>query len=233
MLRPVSNNRVFQEIVAQIENGIIKGTYKPGDRLPTERELEQDLQTSRATIRIAMRVLEQKGLVRIKTGSKGGAYVTNACEDRMGEQVSFLMKMGEITFSEIAEFRFSLESTAFELATQAQQPEDLEELQDLLAKMEANISAGRESWREVFVLESLLHQKVCSMCGNHLIEMMLNLIHTNLWEYYEKLPNDPEVLEKLARDWHEIISIMQKKDVVKMGVLIRAHLLFSDRWFSG
>ena len=75
LFRAAKQNRIFQDVVEQIQEAIIEGHLKVGDRLPPERELKEMLQTSRSTLREALRVLEQKGLIEIKLGMGGGAVV--------------------------------------------------------------------------------------------------------------------------------------------------------------
>lgn len=232
MLRKVTGNRMFQDVVDQIEQAIINREYQPGDRLPTERELERLLGTSRSTIRTAMRVMEQKGLIKIRAGSKGGAYVVSAFEEKMAEQIAFLIRFGEIDYDQIIQFRFSLETTAFELATQSHRPGDLQPIAGLIDRMRDCISEDPDQWREFFVIDSLLHQQICDMSGNRLIEIMIKLVHSNLWEYYERLPHDLEYLGTVYSSWVDVLTAMRTRDVVKVRVLIQAHMVLSDRWLS-
>ena len=75
MFRVASQNRVFQDVVAQVQEAILKGKLKTGDMLPSERELKAMFDTSRATLREALRVLEERGLIEIRTGVHGGVLV--------------------------------------------------------------------------------------------------------------------------------------------------------------
>ena len=83
--KPAQNIRVFQDVILQIEEAIIKGDLGVGAKLPSERELQTKFQTSRATIREALRVLEQKGLLKIKKGSAGGSFVEQTSGAKIGE----------------------------------------------------------------------------------------------------------------------------------------------------
>ncbi len=65
-------NRAFQLVVEQIEASILDGHYSPGDNLPSELQLKEMFKTSRGTVREALRVLEEKGLIEIKPGAGGG-----------------------------------------------------------------------------------------------------------------------------------------------------------------
>ena len=67
--------RIFEKIVEHIRDAILAGRLQPGDRLPPERELVRQFQVGRGAIREAFRILEQSGLIRIRAGNGGGAFV--------------------------------------------------------------------------------------------------------------------------------------------------------------
>ncbi len=77
--------RIFQDVVDQIQRAIIDGSLKPGDVLPSEMKLKEMFSTSRGTIREALRILEQKGLVDIKTGVGGGAIIKTVDTEKIAE----------------------------------------------------------------------------------------------------------------------------------------------------
>ena len=77
--------RIFQSVVDQIQAAILDGRLAPGDVLPSEMKLKDMFATSRGTIREALRVLEQKGLVDIKTGVAGGAVVRAPNTEKLTE----------------------------------------------------------------------------------------------------------------------------------------------------
>ena len=72
---PYKPPRAFQEIADQIKKAILDRKLKPGERLPSERELAEQFQVGRLTIREALRSLETSGIITIRKGSGGGAFV--------------------------------------------------------------------------------------------------------------------------------------------------------------
>ncbi len=230
MLHPVSPNRVFEDIVDQLEKAIFEGHLSVGDKLPSERELEKQLKTSRTTIRVALRILEQKGLVEIKTGRQGGAFVSDlSSTDKIGEHFALLIRMGKINLSQLTTFRFAVDSSAFLLAVQKCTEKDVAELKKLLHDMESKLDSEDPEWREFFAIESLMHQKTIVMARNPLFELVLKIVHTSLWKYYSLLPKEKSFLKRIYRDWCDFISAMEKHDVFRADVLIKAHLLDSHR----
>ena len=109
MFRKTQHNRVFQDLVDQIQEAIVDGRLKPGDKLPPQRELVDMFQTSRASIREALRVLEQKGLIEVKLGVSGGAVIKAAGTDSITDGLTLLLQQQHVSPDHLAEFRESIE----------------------------------------------------------------------------------------------------------------------------
>src|SRR5262245_28121356 len=97
MFSPVSLGRVSQVIIDQIRELIHSGKLRPGDRLPSERELCARFGVSRVTVREALRVLEAGGLVDIRVGAHGGTFVTTPSHARIGEGLADLLRLSPLT----------------------------------------------------------------------------------------------------------------------------------------
>src|SRR5207237_8219320 len=102
---PVHQARASGEIVSQIERAIFAAELSAGDRLQSERELAEQFGVSRITVRDALRVLEARGLIRVKVGATGGAFVADASTDRVAESLSTMIRLKRMTHSELAEAR--------------------------------------------------------------------------------------------------------------------------------
>ncbi len=118
MFTPVRQSRASGEIVSQIERAIFAAELSSGDRLQSERELAEQFGVSRITVRDALRVLEARGLIRVKVGAMGGAFVMDANTDRVAESISAMIRLKRMTLSELAEARKVVEAATAELAAQ-------------------------------------------------------------------------------------------------------------------
>lgn len=81
MFRPARPKRAVDQIVAQVAGLLRDGRLRPGDRLPSERALAGQFAVSRNTVREALRILEFNGMLVLKRGSTGGAFVTRPDPD--------------------------------------------------------------------------------------------------------------------------------------------------------
>src|SRR4029077_16900745 len=101
----VQPGRAWEMIVDQVRLLIRDGQLKPGDRLPAERGLGERFGVSRVTVREALRGLEANGMVTIKVGARGGAFVPPPTSARIGEGIIDLLSLSGLTDKEVTEAR--------------------------------------------------------------------------------------------------------------------------------
>ena len=102
--------KVSDSIVSQIEEMILDGALKPGDRLPPERELALQLDVSRPSLREAIIVLQAKGLVTVRRG--GGTYVADAFARAITDPLVDVLERHPDTTFDVLELRVALEEVA-------------------------------------------------------------------------------------------------------------------------
>src|SRR5574341_2254058 len=111
MFHPVRTSRASEDIVQQIKAQIFAGQIVPGHRLPTEMELCEQFRVSRTTVRDALRVLESQGLIEIKVGAGGGAFVAEPRHETVSESLSNMLKMQSVDIEELSEARLVIETS--------------------------------------------------------------------------------------------------------------------------
>ncbi len=232
MLRAAKANRVFEDIIHQIEESITSGEFKPGDKLLPERELQKTMETSRATLREALRVLEQKGLIEIRTGAKGGAFIKAAGVERMSENLALLIRQRKVSLKHILEFRLAVEGLVTGMAARNAATKDLKRLTKYLNEMAELLEEGSKRWKEFYVVESLLHQTIPKLSHNPIFDLILQTVHSSLWIYYEMLPHDEKVLREVYRDWCEIVDAIKERDEIKAAGVANAHVVTYNRYLE-
>jgi GntR family transcriptional repressor for pyruvate dehydrogenase complex len=136
-LRPIKSRKIYKEIVEQIKRLMADGDLKPGDRLLSERELAEQLQVSRASVREALRALEAMGFLEIKTG--GGAFVKETCTNDIILPLAMFISIEKGSFIEIYEIRKIFETAAARLAACRATPIDLAKMEENLKKLEEGL----------------------------------------------------------------------------------------------
>src|SRR5713101_1514617 len=113
--RTVRTSRLYEQIVQQIEDSILKGALKPGDQLPAERELAQTFGVSRTAVREAVKALREKGLVEAYSGR--GTFVTDGTSQVIRQSLGLVARIGQPDGSvHLAEVRTILEPEIAALA---------------------------------------------------------------------------------------------------------------------
>ncbi|HSI81810.1 MAG TPA: FadR/GntR family transcriptional regulator [Solirubrobacterales bacterium] len=162
-LEPVRPLALKERVISQLTRLIEDGDLHPGDQLPSERELSEELQVSRGTVREAVQFLQAVGLVEIRHGA--GTFVRLAADPGKlrGEWREWTIRHSE-RIRDLLEIRRGLEPFAAELAAERVQPEDLEAMEDALAQMEPVVS--RPNVTALVQADAAFHHAVCAASGN-------------------------------------------------------------------
>jgi GntR family transcriptional repressor for pyruvate dehydrogenase complex len=139
---PVAVARASAAISEQIRNAIVTGRLKAGDRLSPERELAEQFGVSRVTVRDALRSLEAMGLIEVKVGARGGAFVTAPTGSKVAQTMSDMMLMSATTPEDIVEARLVVELGTVTLACSRASDEELAALRELCEQGKAALAAG-------------------------------------------------------------------------------------------
>jgi GntR family transcriptional regulator, transcriptional repressor for pyruvate dehydrogenase complex len=226
MFHPAKQNRIFQDVVDQIQETILSGRLKPGDTLPAERELKEMLRVSRGTLREALRVLEHKGLISIKLGVGGGAVVQDLTFDQVGESLAMLIRFKKVSLNHLAEFRKGVEGDIAALAAQRATPEDLEHLHELLRQAEDHVRIGTAGSADFIRMDKAIHLALARITGNPVFVSLHHTVHDNIDQYYETYlsMNDRELKENFA-DLKDIVTAIEERRVDDARALARRHVL--------
>lgn len=166
--RPVQPVRAYERIVEQVEQALACGDLKPGQRLPSERELVAQFAVSRSTVREALRVLESNGVVRSRPGDPNGPEVLAFSKVGLAKQMTRLANVGQLSLAELVAFRMILDGSANLLAARLRTEDQLREMESTIAAMGAAIEVGYEAFSEADVA---FHDSVARASCNALIQV--------------------------------------------------------------
>ena len=233
MFEKAKQNRVFQDVVDQIQEAILVGRLAPGEKLPSERELKESFNISRGTLREALRVLEQKGLIEIRLGVHGGAIVRGASTEPMLETLSLMVRRKEIPFENLQEFRTSIESDIASLAAQRGTAQDLETLSEILDEAGSHLDDPYD-WDGFIGADGRFHQQLAKMAGNQLFSLVQKAVHENIHEYFETyLSRRWEILEENYNDLKSIYLAVKRGDAKEAATLMGSHVVKFDAHMAG
>jgi GntR family transcriptional regulator, transcriptional repressor for pyruvate dehydrogenase complex len=140
---PIATRRISEEINAQIRQQIASGALPPGTRLPAERELAEQFAVSRMAVREGMRTLESAGLIVLKKGRHGGAFVTETSAKLVTQQIRDMLELGRATLPMLMEARLMVMDMVVRLACERATAADFRAMEANLEKTTALTAAGR------------------------------------------------------------------------------------------
>lgn len=213
---PSTADRVA-EITAHLEQLILSGTFKAGDRLPPERELAEQWNVSRSVVREAIGRLAGVGLVHSRQGS--GTTIGSPDGSHQLLNYQWLLKQGVLRLDHLSTARLPLETTIAELAAEHRMPVHLERLaaeQRTLANEKATLKAHVEA-------DMRFHAILAEATGNPIFQIILAPIQELLIESRRRTLG--KYGAKLAHDHHaKILTALEKRDPAAARKAMQAHI---------
>jgi len=133
-------SRIPEIIVEKIKEKIFSGDLATGEKLPSERELVLDFNTSRITVRSAIRTLETLGFIEVRRGVGGGAFVKEIDSSHCADFLSDMLEKGLLDIYEVTETRLLLEPSVARLAAERANNEDISSMKECIDKARTYIS---------------------------------------------------------------------------------------------
>jgi GntR family transcriptional repressor for pyruvate dehydrogenase complex len=218
------SNKVCERIVDQIRVAIFSGRLKPGDKLPNEKELMEELHVSRGTLREALRSLEGLGLLEMRQGVAGGSYITEIAVEKARDNIISFFHFKRLSLQNLVEVRLMLEPEIAAKVALVITPDDLKKLRDLNEKC-ARVIRGEisSSLRQDF-LE--FHRIIASVTENPILTFLLDVIK-NL--PVEALPVLHEPTKRISlnvlRAHNRIYQALENKDPQSARHELERHIL--------
>lgn len=217
--RPV---RIYQEVADKIEEVILSGQLQEGDRLPSERELALTLDISRRTLREALRLVEQRGLIHI---NNTGTFVKVTTTERLTESLALAVRSQQISWKDIAQYRAVMDGVIAERATQNATSDDIRELESIIAAAESVISGKKLDWSGYFDLDRRLHLTLARMADNRIYDIITRTFLDNLRPYYEAYrTHEAEFCRENLLNMKSIVEAVKRGDVKAARELAEEHV---------
>jgi GntR family transcriptional repressor for pyruvate dehydrogenase complex len=222
LFSPVEIGRMSGGIVEQVRDLIYKGRLRPGQRLPSERELAERFGVSRVTVRDALRSLETMGLVEIRVGAAGGAFLTAPSAQVVGEGIRNMLMTGNISPEQVAEVRLIIELGIVRLAIARATDDDLVALKDVCYRSEAALDRGEYD----VALSTEFHVLLARAAHSPAVEMVVGLFRGPLSMQGVRAKEDPTLSHKRSVDEHIwLTTVIEARDLPAARRVMAEHLL--------
>jgi GntR family transcriptional regulator, transcriptional repressor for pyruvate dehydrogenase complex len=219
MYKIVRSSRLYEQIVAQVEESIHKGDLKPGDQLPPERELAEQFGVSRTAVREAVKALREKGLVEAYPGR--GTFITDGTSYTIRQSLDRMMRTGNEGFAFLAEVRQILEPEIAALATSRADEEDLEAMRQQVAVMDAAAKDDPDTFIEA---DLDFHLALAEAAANPIILSLIDSIVGLLREQRMGIFQVEGGPERGQYHHKKILEAVEHRDAAGAREAMRAHL---------
>ena len=221
MFTAVSPNRMSEAIVDQIKALIRSNRLRPGDRLPSERELCERMGVSRVTVREALRILEAGGLVEIRVGARGGAFVTTPSSERLGAGLADLITLAPVTAVEVTEARLVFELGIIPMLVERATEQDIEGLRRLVDDHLAALRQGEYTMAK----SAEFHVRLAACSHNAAIETLVHSFHGPLlMSLREASTASPQMGQRGTYEHRDLVEAIAARDVAAATDLMHRHL---------
>lgn len=215
----VRTSRLYEQIVQQIEESIVRGDLKPGDQLPAERDLAHRFGVSRTAVREAVKALREKGLVEAYSGR--GTFITDGTTQAVRQSFDLMVKIGQPEGStHLAQVRAILEPEIAALAATRIQEAELATMREAVSVMD---KAGQDP--DAYIEADLdFHLALAEGAANPLILSLLDSIVGLLREQRLRIFRVPGGPERGQVHHKRILEAVERHDAEKARQAMRQHL---------
>lgn len=211
MFKKIRQSRMYEEIVNQVLESTMRGDLEPGDKLPSENQLSKTFGVSRVTVREAIRSLEQYGVIEVRQGSMGGAYIRQVDIDSVLSQVRNALRLTNVSVQQLTEARIILEEMI------------IGKLLPLRAGaidfsvLEENIAAAEDHYRNKRNEERLrtnfrFHAILSEMTQNPIIILMHKIIIDMLFQFFKNVKPSVPMIQKTFKNHKRLVELLKKSD---------------------
>lgn len=223
---PVQTRRTFEEAVEQIAEKVKLGELAVGDRLPSERALAEQMQISRPTLREAVKVLSDSGLVEVRRGAAGGIFVATELVPPELLLSRREMRIGEV--AQVLEARRLLEPRVAELAAQRGTEDAFEAMEATIAAQRQLVAAGSilaEGREDRFLaLDVRFHLALARASGNEVLVGLVRALYRDL-EIARDMALHYEPVPEWSLSIHaQTLAAVRSGDLARVDAVMDEHL---------
>jgi GntR family transcriptional repressor for pyruvate dehydrogenase complex len=228
--------RATDIIENRISNMIIKGTIKPCEKLPTEKELSDQFDVSIVTIREALRGLEVAGLIEKKRGRGGGIYVTQINSDSVKMALNNYLKRRKFSAHHLAEVRLMVEPPIIRIIALQITPDELQGLQDNILYCERRLEKTTPAFpfKEYFSIGEKnidFHRLIAQATHNPVFVLTIDYLMDFIFDFKKSIfTPDIEHCAQVVVDHRRIFTSLEKGNAEEAEARMLSHLRYLEKY---
>lgn len=228
----IDAEKLSQSVVHQIEDLVLRGILRPGERLPSERELSERLGVSRPSLREAVAELQERGLLTTRAGA--GIFVADVLGSAFSPALIRLFAEHEEAVFDYLNFRRDLEGVAAARAAEAGTETDLKVIDTLFNKMEA--AHSKRNPNDEAELDAQFHMAVIEASHNvimlHMMRSMFDLLQEGVFFNRQVMFRQRNTRDLLLEQHRAINTAIQSRDPIAARAAIDTHMSFVEEALS-
>jgi DNA-binding FadR family transcriptional regulator len=200
-------------VLDYIKNQFSTNRLSPGDRIPTENILAEEIGVSRTSVREAMKILSAFGIIEIKRGD--GTYISKEVKQSFLNPLTFMFLLSKPNAQELIELREMLEIGVMNLIIKNASPEDIQKLEQEHLKMKKNINNGNITNKSMAVSNYNFHLVMAEATKNELIEKVYAYIMEYFLPTFLEIHKDPKANERTLEIHEHMLEALKEKSMAK------------------
>ncbi|MBE0583311.1 MAG: FadR family transcriptional regulator [Desulfofustis sp.] len=227
MFAPARQSKTTDIIIEDIRTAILAGKLQPGDRLPAEKELSQQFQVSRQTMRESLRALEHLGLITLRKGSGGGAFIKAVDAEVAVQSLANYLYFKNLTIANLSEMRRLLEPHAAACAAQRISAVDLQRL--AIINKQTRQAMDNRDLELVTGSEIEFHRVIARQTDNPILLLVLAFVETLLEDFKKILQPDQIFMEAVLASHETILQAIVNRDETHAAEQMLDHIQAVER----
>ena len=215
--------RIHEAVADQIRQAIFSGLLAPGHKLPPEREMAERFQTSRMALREALRALEKEGMITIRRGSGGGAFVSDFDHALRAllESLNTAVKLGQAKSGHLTEVRTILEPEIARLATLRATPENTKAIEEVVLAQEKELQSGELSRN----LDMEFDRRVSEAANNPVLNIVVIAVNESIRDAIFRSKRSMEMRRRVVGYHRNILEALRSGDSARARAVMTEHVV--------
>lgn len=226
---PIKTKRLYEEIVEQIKQLVTDGRLKPGDKLLAERDMADQFQVSRASVREAIRTLEMLGIIDIRPGE--GTFIRDSDTDDIIRPLAMFLAVERSSFLDMFEMRRIFETATASLAAERATEDELDQINSMLESMRDRLNLQDPEKGQEF--DTAFHYAIAEATHNSLLIKLFKTVSEEFAKansvarrqlYHNNVQNAQRIIDQHS----EIYEAIRNRSAQKASEAMMAHLIFAE-----
>ncbi len=215
IFQPVTGTNKSEAIASQIEAAIATEQLASGERLPSERSLQQLFETSRGAVREALRLLRQKGVVEARKGAQGGHFIKKVNINDAIDHLAGMIQQQQMPFGKVLEFQYAMDQAVLISAITHGTEDEISTLFRLAEELTELCHLPEPEFSQISTVDKKLNLIMVQMTRNPFFEWMMRTVQLAFRAYEFVLYEDDFIRPQIALNWKNTAQAVKNRDVQK------------------